>query len=314
MFSVEDYEWDADLPSPAFVVDLDRVRENCEGMRKLAQENGVSLRPHVKTHKTVEGAFLQFEGLAERKIVTSTLREAQHFADAGIQDILYGVPFEPSKFASVLSLHRQILHFHVMVDSLESFEALSRQITALPDADWPRKLGIYIAVDGLSHLEIFVVLPPFFFFSLFVFIFSHRWRLFILFSPSTHQLGIIAKASIRSLVARWIWPRTFPPSFEAFVAFSFPHGHPSHSIFSCFHHTQSTRSPVGYLQPQRRQLQPTGTLDQHRVERARHYVAICNSLARERYQGASRLSWRHTVVKVRHLMEASSCRCAAHYH
>lgn len=48
-----------DLPTPCLVVDEDVVKRNCERMLAKAREAGVKLRPHVKTHKTVEIAELQ---------------------------------------------------------------------------------------------------------------------------------------------------------------------------------------------------------------------------------------------------------------
>jgi D-serine deaminase-like pyridoxal phosphate-dependent protein len=53
-----------------------------------ARRRGVQLRPHVKTHKTVEGALLQTGGIRGR-IVVSTLAEAFFFAEHGFDDILY---------------------------------------------------------------------------------------------------------------------------------------------------------------------------------------------------------------------------------
>lgn len=41
------------LPSPALVVSLPKVQENCERMRAKCVELGIRLRPHVKTHKTL---------------------------------------------------------------------------------------------------------------------------------------------------------------------------------------------------------------------------------------------------------------------
>ena len=46
----------ADLPTPFAVVDRARLDANIAGMARLAEERGVRLRPHAKTHKMVEVA------------------------------------------------------------------------------------------------------------------------------------------------------------------------------------------------------------------------------------------------------------------
>ena len=61
------------LPSPSFVISLPQFKINCDRMRARASSLGLALRPHVKTHKTIEGAKLQTDGLPERQIVVSTL-------------------------------------------------------------------------------------------------------------------------------------------------------------------------------------------------------------------------------------------------
>ena len=62
-----------------------------------AEKMNCILRPHVKTHKTLEGAVLQTGGRKSR-IVVSTLAEAEFFAKGGFDDILYAVPLTPDKF------------------------------------------------------------------------------------------------------------------------------------------------------------------------------------------------------------------------
>lgn len=41
------------LPSPAFLVDKDKVTKNCNNMLKKCEQLGIKLRAQVKTHKTV---------------------------------------------------------------------------------------------------------------------------------------------------------------------------------------------------------------------------------------------------------------------
>ena len=43
-----------DFETPCFVVDLDKVEKNCAKMTEIAKNAGCDLRPHMKTHKTIE--------------------------------------------------------------------------------------------------------------------------------------------------------------------------------------------------------------------------------------------------------------------
>ena len=58
-------------------------------MVQRAKQMGVGLRVHVKTHKTIEGARLQLEGIEDDKkaIIVSTMAELKFFADHGFEDI-----------------------------------------------------------------------------------------------------------------------------------------------------------------------------------------------------------------------------------
>jgi hypothetical protein len=51
-----------DLPTPAFVINRHAIEKNCRTMLEMAKDRGLSLRPHVKTHKTPQGACIQVEG------------------------------------------------------------------------------------------------------------------------------------------------------------------------------------------------------------------------------------------------------------
>ncbi len=41
------------LKTPCLILDIERVRQNAERVSEIAWRNGVSLRPHIKTHKCV---------------------------------------------------------------------------------------------------------------------------------------------------------------------------------------------------------------------------------------------------------------------
>ena len=107
-----------DLPTPALLVDLDRVEANCAAMSARAHRLGVKLRPHMKTHKCVEIGRLQVAGHFGG-ITVSTLAEARHFAAAGVSDITLAVPLAPARAQEAVSLG-----VNVLVDSVEAIDAI----------------------------------------------------------------------------------------------------------------------------------------------------------------------------------------------
>lgn len=102
------------ISTPAFVVDRGIAKANCDRMRAKALLAGVVFRPHVKTHKTIEGARLQ-HGDLDGPITVSTLAEAEFFANAGFDDITLAVPVAPDKLLRCLALAKRV-RFTLLVD------------------------------------------------------------------------------------------------------------------------------------------------------------------------------------------------------
>lgn len=113
----------SELPTPALIVDLDKLESNLERMQARAGDLSVRLRPHVKTHKCVEIAQLQLEAGAVG-IAVSTLYEAQVFAGAGFEDITWAFPLILSRVGQAARLSRRI-RLGVTVDSPQAVAALT---------------------------------------------------------------------------------------------------------------------------------------------------------------------------------------------
>ena len=143
MFSSSHFSYDDELPSPSFCVDVDIVKRNTSAMLERASRAGVTLRPHVKTHKTIPVALYSCgtETPTDARIVVSTLAEAEFFSAAGFSDILYAIPIEPSKLTRAWNTNCS-----VMVDSMIAVDALR---------DFALKNGnvwrVYVAVDATSY-------------------------------------------------------------------------------------------------------------------------------------------------------------------
>jgi D-serine deaminase-like pyridoxal phosphate-dependent protein len=80
-----------DLDTPALLLDIKVLRSNLKKMQDLCDANGVSIRPHAKTHRIPEIGLLQIESGAEGLCVAK-LGEAEGFADAGIKKITVAYP------------------------------------------------------------------------------------------------------------------------------------------------------------------------------------------------------------------------------
>ena len=74
------------VDTPALLIDLDIVRRNLQQMQKNADNFGVALRPHIKTHKIPELAHLQMR-LGAAGITVAKVSEAEVMAQGGIKDI-----------------------------------------------------------------------------------------------------------------------------------------------------------------------------------------------------------------------------------
>ena len=76
----------SDLPTPAVLVEKKRLEKNLSDMQEHAAREGVQLRPHTKTHKSVFIANMQRD-LGASGLTVAKLGEAETFVDAGFEDI-----------------------------------------------------------------------------------------------------------------------------------------------------------------------------------------------------------------------------------
>ena len=80
------------LPATPFLaIDLPVLEANIERIATWADDRGLSLRPHVKTHKSPEIAHRQVDAGA-RGLTVATIGEAEVFAQSGFDDLLIAYP------------------------------------------------------------------------------------------------------------------------------------------------------------------------------------------------------------------------------
>jgi D-serine deaminase-like pyridoxal phosphate-dependent protein len=79
------------VPTPAPLVELDRLTDNVRSMAERARRAGVGLWPHVKTHKSLAVAGVQRE-MGAMGVTVATLAEAERFVDGGFHEVLVAYP------------------------------------------------------------------------------------------------------------------------------------------------------------------------------------------------------------------------------
>lgn len=105
------------LSTPALIVDTDRIRNNIVRWQSHATACGVALRPHIKTHKTLEIARMQQDAGAQG-ITAAKLSEAECFVNAGWRDVFVAYPIigiDKCNHAARLAKHCRLI---VAVDSM----------------------------------------------------------------------------------------------------------------------------------------------------------------------------------------------------
>lgn len=85
-----------ELDTPLVVVHRDVLKRNIEDMAAFAKEHGVQMRPHVKTHKTLEIAQMQLRAGAVG-LTCAKLGEAEVFLENGFHSVLIAYPLVGSK-------------------------------------------------------------------------------------------------------------------------------------------------------------------------------------------------------------------------
>lgn len=99
------------------------MMQNIGRLAERAERLGVSLRPHVKTAKSVEAARRLMGGVPS-PITVSTLAEAEVFYDAGHRDILYAVGIAPQKLERVQALRARGCDLVVILDGEAQAQAV----------------------------------------------------------------------------------------------------------------------------------------------------------------------------------------------
>ncbi len=149
----------ADLNTPVLVLDVEALDRNIQRMAALAANHGVQLRPHAKTHKSVDIALRQKKAGAVG-VCCAKIGEAEVLAAGGITGILITSPVAaPAAIIRLAALAAQADGLMAVVDHPG---VAGRIDTALVAAE--TKLDVIIDIDpgiartGVASAEAAVVL------------------------------------------------------------------------------------------------------------------------------------------------------------
>jgi 3-hydroxy-D-aspartate aldolase len=136
----------ADLNTPFLALDAAALRYNIAAMAGFARSRGMALRPHAKTHKSLDIARLQLEAGAVG-ICCAKLGEAEIFAAGGVTSILITSPVVGAgAIARLMTLAAQNIDLRIVVDSIGNVQAIGREA-----ARHGITLGILIDIDPGFH-------------------------------------------------------------------------------------------------------------------------------------------------------------------
>ena len=120
----------AALNTPALVLDLDALDRNIAAMAALVAAHGVKLRPHAKTHKSIDIARRQI-GAGAIGLCCAKIGEAEVLADGGIGRLLITSPVAaPAAIERLAALARRSPGLMAVVDHPDVAQAIDRALAA----------------------------------------------------------------------------------------------------------------------------------------------------------------------------------------
>lgn len=106
------------LETPALVLDAGRLDRNLARLAARMSERGVTLRPHMKTAKSIDVSRRAFSN-GTGPITVSTLAEAEYFAKHGYRDMTYAVGISPYTAERAMRLRKAGIDIKVLLDTPE---------------------------------------------------------------------------------------------------------------------------------------------------------------------------------------------------
>ena len=132
------------VDTPRVFVDYEILLGNIHLMHNFANKNNVKIRPHVKSHKSLDISRLQLKEGA-MGFTAAKADEAAVFLNLPVSSITIAYPLiEKNKIQRVLSTSREYeLEFNFIVDSSEGYELISSMCESMGIS-----AGIFIKIDA----------------------------------------------------------------------------------------------------------------------------------------------------------------------
>ena len=123
------------------MLDEAKCRENIRFMAEKARRNNVLLRPHFKTHQSLEiGNWFREEGVNAATV--SSLSMAQYFTEGGWEDITVAFPVNILEIDLINDLAKKI-RLNLLVESRESIQFLAEHVLS--------DVNLFIKIDVGTH-------------------------------------------------------------------------------------------------------------------------------------------------------------------
>jgi D-serine deaminase-like pyridoxal phosphate-dependent protein len=133
------------IETPAVFIDLSVIDANIHRMQDAISGKGLNLRPHVKSHKSVNLARRQLAAGAVG-IAVSSVGEAEVFAEAGFEDIFLAYTIWAGvgrRAERIRELHRRVPRFSIGVDSVAAAQQLAQATLGCE-----RPLRVLVEIDS----------------------------------------------------------------------------------------------------------------------------------------------------------------------
>jgi len=134
-----------DVPTPAILIDVEKMERNLAAWQNIMTARGKRFRPHVKTHKIPKIALRQQE-LGAVGIAAAKPSEAAPFYEAGCRDIVIAYPSVGTDKYRRLARMARDAHVTTNVDSDEQARGLSGAAIAEGVT-----IGVQIEIDSGFH-------------------------------------------------------------------------------------------------------------------------------------------------------------------
>lgn len=126
------------IKTPALLLDEEKVKSNIGKMKAISERWGTELRPHFKTHQSLQvGRWFRESGIS--RITVSSLRMATYFRKDGWRDITLAFPVNLREIEEINGLSKST-DLHLIVSDLFTIEHLNKSLQ--------RKLRVFIEVDA----------------------------------------------------------------------------------------------------------------------------------------------------------------------